>query len=232
MAASAVRGRVMDKLFNKVHIDSEQEIIRKVLEGETTLFEILVRRTNSVLYKIGRTYGFNHQDAEDLVQETHITAFNELAHFQGLSSYKTWVSRIMLHKCLYKVKHGYFKKEVSAQHLTDSDKALHSAGKRDLQQKIQNQELARILEASIQALPLPYKTVFVLRQIEGFSVSETADLLDITPQNVKVRLNRAKVMLRKQLEQFYSATDLFELTLPYCDEIVEEVFEAIKEPAQ
>jgi RNA polymerase sigma-70 factor (ECF subfamily) len=222
----------MDKLSNKIHIDNEKEIIRKVLEGETTIFEILVRRTNSVLYKIGRTYGFNHQDAEDLVQETHITAFNELDSFQGLSSYKTWVSRIMIHKCLYKLNHGYSKNEVSAKGFSDSDEDLHHTSRQDPHSKIQNHELSRILEASIQALPLPYKTVFVLRQVEGFSVSETADLLNITPVNVKVRLNRAKVMLRKLLEQYYTSTDLFELTLPYCDEIVDNVFGGIKELAE
>ena len=92
-------------------ISTDEGIIEKVLQGELTLFEMLIRRHNPVLYKIARGYGFNHQDAEDLIQETHITAYQQLRRFEHRSSYKTWISKIMIHKCLYKLNHGYTKYE-------------------------------------------------------------------------------------------------------------------------
>jgi RNA polymerase sigma-70 factor (ECF subfamily) len=92
-----------------------------------------------------------------------------------------------------------------------------------------NKELAKVLEESLQALPLIYRNVFVLREIEGFSVAETAELMNITPVNVKVRLNRAKVLLQKQLEGYYSSADIYEFHLRYCDKIVEGVFQRIEQ---
>jgi hypothetical protein len=90
-----------------------------------------------------------------------------------------------------------------------------------------NRELAVVLEKSLQTIPLMYRTVFVLRVIEGFSVAETAGLLGITDVNVKVRLNRAKALLQRQIEQFYTHTDLYSFNLIYCDSLVARVFEKI-----
>jgi len=163
----------MDKLSHKIHIDNEEEIVRKIVQGETTLFELLVRRYNAVLYKIGKTYGFNHHDTEDLVQETHISAFYGLKNFEGLSTYKAWVSKIMIHKCLYKLNQSTHRNVVFTKELSDKAEMPHYTRHKDPEHKIQNQELAKILETSIQALPLAYRTVFVLREMEGFSVAET-----------------------------------------------------------
>ena len=84
-----------------------------------------------------------------------------------------------------------------------------------------------VLEKSIQNIPVIYRTVFVLRDVEGFSVAETAELLNITATNVKVRLNRAKALLQKEIEQVYSRSELFSFNLIYCDAIVHKVFEKI-----
>jgi RNA polymerase sigma-70 factor (ECF subfamily) len=92
-----------------------------------------------------------------------------------------------------------------------------------------NHELASVLEKSLQSIPVMYRTVFVLREVEGFSVAETAELLEITQVNVKVRLNRAKTLLQKQVEQFYSRTEIYSFNLIYCDAIVHKVFERISE---
>ncbi|MCU7547580.1 sigma-70 family RNA polymerase sigma factor [Chitinophagaceae bacterium LB-8] len=220
----------MDHLLKKIGISSDEEIIQRVLDGETALFEILIRRYNPILYKIARGYGFNHQDAEDLMQETHVTGFQQLQHFEHRATYKTWLSKILINKCLYKLKYGHFKYEVQNSDLI-SENVVPTFSRReqaDLGKIIVNRELLNALEASLQQIPIHYRTVFVLREIEGFSVNETADLLDITPVNVKVRLNRAKAMLQKQLEQFYSSGDLYEFNLIYCTEIVNRVFACIQ----
>jgi RNA polymerase sigma-70 factor (ECF subfamily) len=218
----------MKKILNLIGTTNEKDIIKKVVAGDTILFEILMRRYNGVLYKIAKMYGFKSEDAEDLVQEAHMAAFTELNKFEQRSSYKTWISKIMINKCLYKIKYGSSKKEVSATgQIDETQKPIHTT---DIEsdKKINNQELLRIIEICVQRLPLNFRTVFVLREVEGYSVAETATLLDITPANVKVRLNRAKVILRKEIEKFYSASDLFEIKLTNCDDIVSGVYDRIE----
>ena len=94
----------MENISNKINFDTEQSVVEKVVSGDIASFEVLIRRYNPVLYKIARSYGFNHQDAEDLMQDTHVSAYQALSKFENRSSYKTWISRIMVNKCLYKLK--------------------------------------------------------------------------------------------------------------------------------
>ena len=219
----------METLKHKFNYASDEEIIEKIRAGETLLFEVLIRRYNQLLYKVARAYGFTHQDAEDLLQETHFAAFRYLDTFRHDASYKTWLTKIHLNHCYQKLHDGRLKfEEGKDDFLNDEGTAISArAEKQNTEHSIITRELGRLLEKSLQQIPLPYRTVFVLREIEGFHVNETAELLGITPINVKVRLNRAKTMLQKQLEKFYSATDLFEFHLTYCDKIVSYVFERI-----
>jgi RNA polymerase sigma-70 factor (ECF subfamily) len=90
-----------------------------------------------------------------------------------------------------------------------------------------NKEFTSVLEQALQKLPVSYRSVFLLREIEGFSVAETAELLNITAVNVKVRFNRAKIMLQKELEHYYAASNIYAFNLVYCDKMVSRVFNAI-----
>ncbi|HEU4632710.1 MAG TPA: sigma factor-like helix-turn-helix DNA-binding protein, partial [Flavisolibacter sp.] len=136
---------------------------------------------------------------------------------------------IMINRCLYKLKYGYFKNEMPG--LLNPDATIEpmymNAANNQTEQVVVNRELAVVLEKSLQAIPLMYRTVFVLRVIEGFSVAETAELLGITDVNVKVRLNRAKALLQRQIEQFYTNAELYSFNLIYCDSLVARVFEKI-----
>jgi RNA polymerase sigma factor (sigma-70 family) len=219
----------MQNLINHIDVDNIDSIIKKIVDGDIVLFEVLIRRYNPVLYKIARSYGFNHQDAEDLMQNTHVTAYMELAKFEGRASYKTWISKIMINKCLYKLKYGYYKKEVCGEQFPNSNQLpMHAKGNENqTETDLLNRELTKVLEKSLQNIPVIYRSVFVLREIEGFSVAEAADLLNITPINVKVRLNRAKALLQKEIEQYYTRTELYSFNLIYCDAIVQKVFDRI-----
>jgi RNA polymerase sigma factor (sigma-70 family) len=184
----------MQSIVQTNTIAGDEEIIGKIVGGEPALFEVLLRRYNPVLYKIARGYGFNHQDAEDLMQETHVSAYQNLQQFAGRASYKTWISRIMIHKCLYKINHGSSRKEQPGSDIIyeDARPMLNNHNDPTPEQSSINKEFTTVLERALQNLPLNYRTVFVLRQVEGFSVAETAELLKISPVNVKVRFNRAK----------------------------------------
>ena len=96
-------------------------------------------------------------------------------------------------------------------------------------EEIQNRELGHIIEDALSKIPLEYRMVFSLREINGLSVTDTATLMDISDANVKVRLNRAKAMLRNVIEKKYSASELFEFNLIYCDAIVENIMKKIYE---
>ena len=209
---------------------SDEELIHRIISGETPLYEILIRRHNPVLYKIARSSGLNHQDAEDMMQEAHMSAFLELKNFGGRSSYKTWLSKIMLHKCYHKLHYGSLKFELQQDELqTVKDIAIPGFSKNTTERTVINKELGLLLEQSLQQLRLHYRQIFVLREIEQFSVLETAEMLSLTPTNVKVRLNRAKALLQKQLEQYYSTAEIYEFNLVYCDAIVSRIFKKISE---
>lgn len=221
----------MQQHLEHIGIQTDEGIIERILAGDLALFEVLIRRYNPVLYKIARSYGFNHQDAEDLMQDVHVTAYTELAKFEKRASYKTWISRIMVNRCLYKLKYGYFKNEGPGQQTLDPNiQPMYSKRKDNpTEELVASRELSAVLEKSLQNIPLMYRMVFVLRAVEEFSVAETADLLGITPVNVKVRMNRAKALLQTQMEQFYSQAELYSFNLVYCDALVQRVFDKIRE---
>jgi RNA polymerase sigma factor (sigma-70 family) len=207
---------------------SDLQIIEKVIAGETALFEILIRRNNPSLYKTGRSYNLNHEDTQDLMQETLIQAYANLSKFENRSSFKTWIIRIMLHNCYQKKQKLSFKSE-SPNEITEKATPMFSNSHTDTQRNVVNRELHFVIENALQQLPEEYRMVFSLREINGFNVAETAETLNISEGNVKVRLNRAKAMLRTVLEKSYSTDDIFEFNLIYCDAIVNNVMARIHE---
>lgn len=200
---------------------SEADVINKIIAGEKELFEILVRRNNPFLYKTAMSFGFTHHDSQDLMQEAFIAAYLNLGKFQQRSSFKTWVIRIMLNLC-YKKSHklsfinerpGYFQ-------FADAVNPLFaSKTDKDPVQSIQDKELAYTLENAVICLPLKYRMVFSLRELAGLSTPETAQALEISETNVKVRLNRARHMLKDKIKETYSLEDIFGFHLVYCDKI-------------
>ena len=207
---------------------SEAEILSRILGGEKKLYEIIVRRFNPALYKVGRSYNYNHEDTEDLMQETFIDAYKNLVQFEGRSAFKTWIIRIMMNNCYRKKGKSSFKNEI-AKDLNDNSTPMFTDSKNDADKIFQNRELGNIIENALIEIPFDYRMVFSLREINGLNVAETASLLNISENNVKVRLNRSKAMLRKQIEKTYSAKELFEFNLIYCDAIVKNVMKAINE---
>lgn len=207
---------------------TEIEIIERILAGEKSLYEIIVRRFNPYLYKIGRSYNYNHDDTLDLMQESFIDAYKSLSQFQGRSGFKAWLIRIMLNNCYRKKEKSSFKNEVP-QTITENAQPMFTPSPQNPQGVIQSRELKHIMEDALGKLPEDYRLVFSLREINGFNVAEAAGLLNISENNVKVRLNRAKTMLRQEIEKKYSATELFEFNLIYCDAIVERVIYAINQ---
>jgi len=207
---------------------TESEIINRITSGEKSLYEIIVRRFNPHLYKVGRSYNYNHEDTRDLMQDTFIDVYRNLQQFEGRADFKTWITRIMLNNCFRKREKLSFKNEISTE-VNDQSTPMFSHRDNDTHKIITNHELGHVIEEALGRIPFDYRMVFALREINGMNVAETASLLNITEANVKVRLNRSKAMLRDQIEKTYSPKELFEFNLIYCDAIVENVMKRIYE---
>jgi RNA polymerase sigma-70 factor (ECF subfamily) len=220
----------MENKLNLADAIEEFQLIQEISNGRLDQFEILIRRYNSVLYKIARCYGFGHHDAEDLMQESWIAAYKNLGSFENRSSFKTWVSKIMVHKCIYKLNYGSYKKEIpGSEQIREHNKPVFMNGlEKHTEKNLEGREFKKLLEQTLEAVPLNYRTVFILREIEGFSVQESAELLGISAVNVKVRLNRAKTILREKLESYYQHSGLYEFNLVYCDGLVARIFDQLK----
>lgn len=214
--------------YKNIQQYSDPEVINEILLGNTALFEILIRRYNPVLYKTGRGYGFNHEDTEDLMQETFINSFQSLSKFENRSSFKTWLIRIMLNQCYHKSqKLSYQIKPATEISVNENSGSMFLTNHHRKPDSVITRELKNVIEAALNKLPEDYRMTFTLRELTGLSVADTAELLSITTSNVKVRLNRAKMMLRKEIEKIYSAEDIYEFNLIYCDKIVDTVMSKI-----
>lgn len=204
------------------------DIITKILEGDTRLFEILIRRYNPFLYRIARTYRYNHAEAEDLMQESYVQAYFNLSKFEHRASFKTWLTRIMLNNCYQQKQKLRYQKEVAGVENSYSERISPLFHHPSNTEKIMvNKELGRVLEDALTHIPEDYRIVFTLRELNGLSMMETTEVLQISESNVKVRLNRARKMLRREIEKMYSPEDIFEFNLIYCDGMVQRVMDKI-----
>ncbi|MGA9213027.1 MAG: sigma-70 family RNA polymerase sigma factor [Kaistella sp.] len=205
---------------------SDQELIDRILAKETALFELIIRRNNPYLYRIGKMYRFSHEDTQDLMQEAYIEVFTHLHQFENRSSLRTWISKIMLHQC-YRKTQKWNSKNIEIREINAP--IFENIQTNETSKNVMNKELNSVIEKSLLNIPEDYRTVFTLREINGLSVSETAEVLNISENNVKVRTNRAKSYLRTEIEKSYNKEDIFEFNLIYCDEMVNRVMHKISQ---
>lgn len=206
---------------------SDQDVIAQVLAGKKPLYEIIIRRYNPYLYKVGRSYNYNHQDTEDLMQDTFVDAFKNLSKFEGRSQFKTWIIRIMLNNCYRKKNRSRFKNEIPSE-IHENSQPMFDQPANPASNEAHNNQLKGIIEEALSQIPEDYRMVFSLREINQLSTADTANLLDISASNVKVRLNRAKKKLREQIEKSYEPQELYDFHLIYCNAIVEKVMSRIQ----
>ena len=207
---------MMEKIIEQSARFSDFELIDKILSGEKKAFEWIIRRHNQSLFRIGCAMLHNDSEAEDAMQSTYIKAFEHLHKFERRSSFATWLTRIMINEChAQRLKMKRTREEMNKPTYSQStpETPVHL---------LVNKELGHALEHAISNLPEKYRLVFVLREIEGVSVKETADILDLEESNVKVRLNRAKTMLRTDLHD-YQKEQVYAFHLSRCDRMVVNV---------
>ena len=203
------------------------EVINRILTGEKNLYAILVRRYNQRLYRVGMSIINDDREVEDAMQMAYIKAYENLAQFSFKADFSTWLTRILINECfsiLRKRKHSLnlngnkIESEMPHQHITETATPVA---------KVVNAELKMILEQAILQLPEKYRTVFIMREIENMNIAETKACLEISGINVKVRLNRAKALLRKSLNAFYVKEDILSFHLTRCNGVVSRVLQQI-----
>ena len=206
---------------------SDKEVISKIKNGEKEMFALLIRKYNGRLYRIGISIIKNDAQIEDLMQNTYIKAYEHLQSFEGRASFGTWLIRIMINECLaYVKKNSRYISIENNNHMERSD--LNRIDDRNTPAYATlNRELGAVLESSLLDLPEKYRLVFVMREMEDMSIAETTEALGISESNVKVRLNRAKAMLRNKLNHYYKSDLVFGFHLTRCDRIATNVMNSL-----
>ena len=207
----------------------DSELVSRVLAGDTVLFEIIMRRYNQLLYRVARSILRNDAEAEDVMQDAYVRAYEHLGQFAGRSEFKTWLARIAIHEALARVRREKrFEAPGPDQEEGDGMEQFASA-QRSPERQVADAELRNLLEQSIVALPNTYRSVYMLRDVEQMSIDEVSRILDLSESTVKVRLHRARRALRKAIMARTGAQVLsaFAFEAPRCDRVVARVFERI-----
>jgi RNA polymerase sigma-70 factor (ECF subfamily) len=205
---------------------SDSELVQRILAGENQLYEVIIRRYNQRLYRVTRSILLDPDESEDVIQETYVRAFEHLARFEGRALFSTWLTKIAVYEALNRMK------ERSRRRTLDS--TLEQASElSDLMPNPEQERLASetraIIEDAIDRLPASYRSVFVMRWLEDMSTSETAQCLDLSEENVKTRLLRARRMLRRSLCETLDAAsaEAFQFMGKRCDHVTANVMGAI-----
>jgi RNA polymerase sigma-70 factor (ECF subfamily) len=214
----------------KLEAWSDEQVISRVLAGDSALYELLMRRYNQRLYRVARAILHDDTEAEDVMQDAYVRAYQHLADFEGRAKFSTWLTRIAVHEALARCR-----SRSRYQSLDDSEESQGgimqslASGGRDPEEVAYDGELGDVLERAILTLAEDYRLVFILREVEGMTTEETAESLSLSPENVKVRLHRARAALRKQLYSRVGATTArsFQFHASRCDRVVNNVLRAL-----
>ena len=210
---------------------TNESLAERILQGDTALFEIIMRRHNQLLYRIARTVLRNDAEAEDVMQDAYVRAYKNLAQFEGRSSFTTWLSKIAFYEALARVRKQ--KRVVELETIPESERDAMQSFQNSVpgpEHQASNGEVRRLLEEEVDALPDNYRTVFVLRNVEEISAADVAEILNITPENVKTRLHRAHALLRKRLFLRTGAQshEAFLFHASRCDRVVKAVLASLE----
>lgn len=203
----------MEAIESKVGDPASQEtaLVEAARAGDIGAFEGLVRRYDRNVFRIAQHITQNREDAEDVVQDAFLKAYQNLGQFQGQSKFYTWLVRITVNEALMRLRRRRPERMVS---IDEDVKTEEDSMPREIadwspnpEQMYNQAELKEILGKTIQGLPPSFRTVFVLRDVEGLSTEETAEALDLSIPAVKSRLLRARLQLRERLNKYFKRRD-------------------------
>ncbi len=202
----------------------DHAVVTRVLAGAPESFEILMRRYNQRVFRAVRAVLRDDAEAEDVLQDAWVRAYSHLGQFAGRAGFATWLTRIAIHEALAR------KRRRARQLPLPEHAATLSSRTRPPEDEVGARQVAAVLEAAIDALPAPYRAVFVLRDVQDLDTEETAACLDVPAATVKTRLHRARALLRARLDATLevAADGVFAFAGQRCDRAVAAVLGRIE----
>jgi len=223
-------GSVHSQEFWRTAFPEDEEIVARVVAGETPLFEVLMRRHNQRVYRTARSIVKDEAEVEDVMQQTYLAAYGSLGQFAGTAKFSTWLMRIAINEALARRRRALqLVTNEGAEEEPEGPMKVVSESANPEEQAFRR-ELASMLESAIDQLPESFRSVVMLREVEGLSTAEAADVLGISEELVKTRLHRAKHQMRESLIEDIDAHSqkAFPFYAPRCDRVVATVFARIR----
>ena len=218
-----VSGAILDRWTTL----SDEEIVARVIDGQTALYEVLMRRYNERIYRAARAIVKDEAEAEDVMQQAYVNAYFHLRQFDRRAKFSTWLTKIAIHEALARArKRGRYD---AIDFTEEENHAVERQPSRNPEYHAFAGELRSLLESSIDELPDGLREVFMLREVDGLSTAETAECLGVSEDVVKTRLSRSRAALRNQLADRAGilAPETFRFPQPRCDRVVAAVFARI-----
>jgi RNA polymerase sigma-70 factor (ECF subfamily) len=207
----------------------DADVVRQVLDGQTALFEVLMRRHNERVYRAARAVIRDEAEAEDVMQQAYVNAYAHLRQFDGRASFATWLTRIAVNEAISRARKRGRYQSFEEETMTDLSYGARPGAPPNPEKAAFSGELRTLLESAVDALGDGYREVVMLRDVEGLSTAETAACLGVSEEVVKTRLSRARAALRRDLFDRAGATAASSFTFPRprCDRVVAAVLARI-----
>lgn len=202
---------------------ADEDIVARVLDGDLASFEQIMRRYNQRLFRVARSIVGDDNETEDVLQETYVSAFEHLAQFAGRAKFSTWLTRIAVNAAIAR---RLRRSRMRAVDFNDPENTfMVPRTEASAEQQASVRELGKVLTNAVDALPEDLRVVFALRMIQGLDTHESAGCLQLTESNVKVRLHRARTILRDHIDEQIGVEvrQLYEFGGERCDRIVRTV---------
>lgn len=211
----------------------DEELARRVAQGDPAAFEALMRRHNRTMFRTARAILHDDTEAEDALQEAYLQAYRTIGGFRGDAKFSTWMARVVANEAL-----GRLRKQVrraaivplqAGVEIDDVNPTMEGSMDKGPESAARRAEMRKLLEKRIDALPGAYRPVFMLRAVEEYSVEETAAILQIPAATVRSRFHRARGLLREGLasEVDLAYEEVFGFAGERCDRIVASVMQRI-----
>ena len=190
----------------EVDAGNDVALVHAAKQGDMAAFDELVHRHTPMIFRVVMHITNSREDAEDIVQEAFLKAFQHMQHFEERSRFSTWLTRIAVNAALMKIRSLRRVTAISLDQEADEGGTLADKvadWKPNPEQLYGTTELREILRQALASLPHAYRVVFFLRDVEGLSIEDTAEMLGLSVSNVKARLFRARIKLRVYLSQYF-----------------------------
>lgn len=214
--------------YSPAQLDDSQ-LVKRIVSGEKELFEILLRRYNQALFRAIRSYLRDRDEVQDAMQNTYLKAFDKLYQFQGTAAFSTWLIRIGINEALLRLRDIKKERKLYPDSIDITATSFSQIPDKQMtpENAVMREEARQLLEAAIDELPGKYRAIYVLKEVQGLENADVAKCLGITDSNVKVRLHRAKKLMKDVLYKLSARTEVYEFGNKDCDAVVNYIMKNI-----